>query len=157
MGSSPTPYSSDYSYYVSFIDGLIRYTWIYLIKDKNDALFSSELFRSYVMTQFNANIKGFQSDHGGEFRLLTKYLNQLGIVHRLTLPHTSQPNRTVERKHKKIMKMGITLLAHASLLIKFWDHSFTIIVYLINILPITALLEFASHFSALHNKLTNYK
>jgi histone deacetylase 1/2 len=49
-------------------------------------------------------------------------LHELGIQHRLTCPHTSHQNGTVERKHRQIVEMGLTLLSHASLPLKFWDH-----------------------------------
>jgi histone deacetylase 1/2 len=128
-----------YSYYITFVDTFTKYTWVYFLKSKADALTAFSQFLSLVQNQFQASIKALQSDWGGEFRPFTKLLNELGIVHRLTCPHTSHQNGTVERKHRQIVEMGLTLLSHASLPLKFWDHSFTQSVYLINKLPSSAL------------------
>ena len=52
--------------------------------------------------------------------------------------------------------MGLTLLAHTSMLIRFWDHSFTPAMFLINKLPTDALYNFDSPYKALHNKQPDY-
>lgn len=50
-------------------------------------------------------------------------------------PHTHQQNGAVERKHRHIVEVGLSLLAHASMPLKFWDEAFLAAVYLINRLP----------------------
>ncbi|GAU35295.1 hypothetical protein TSUD_54540 [Trifolium subterraneum] len=70
---------------------------------------------------------------------------------RLTCPHTSHQNGTVERKHRQIVEMGLTLLSQASMPLKFWDHNFTQAVYLINKLPSSALPSFKSPHHLLFN------
>lgn len=42
--------------------------------------------------QFDKQIKCFQSDWGGEFRSLTPFFEQQGIIHRLSCPHTPEQN-----------------------------------------------------------------
>lgn len=42
-----------------------------------------------ISTQFSAKIKASPSDRGGEYGPFTKYLNDQGMIHRLTCPHTS--------------------------------------------------------------------
>lgn len=71
-----------------------------MLKQKRDALHAFKIFKSYGTTQFNAQIKVIQSYFGDEFRPFTKLLNELGIKHWLTSPHTSHHNGTIERKHK---------------------------------------------------------
>lgn len=51
--------------------------------------------------------------------------------------------------------MGLTLLAHTSMSIKYWDHTFNITVYLINGLPTVGLAKFISPYAALYNKQPN--
>jgi histone deacetylase 1/2 len=154
----PAPFVSyyGYSYYITFVDTFTKYTWIYFLKSKADALKAFKQFLALVQNQFNASIKALQSDWGGEFRPFTALLNDLGIVHRLTCPHTSHQNGTVERKHRQIVEMGLTLLSHASLPLKFWDHSFTQSVYLINKLPSSALSNFQSPHHALYKSHPDY-
>lgn len=124
-----------------------------MLKQKSDTLSAFKLFQSYARTQFNANIKVIQSSFGGEFRSFTKYINELGIMHRLTCPHTSHQNETLEIKHKQIMEMDLTFLAHAPLPNEIWDQNFTSSVYLINKLFEYALPKFIPPSFSLYNKL----
>jgi hypothetical protein len=38
----------------------------------------------------------------------------------------------MERKHRRIVKVGLSLLVHASMLLKLWDEAFVAASYLIN-------------------------
>jgi hypothetical protein len=53
----------------------------------------------------------------------------------VSYPHTHQQNGSAERKHRHIVETGLSLLAHASMLLKFWDEAFLATTYLINRLP----------------------
>jgi histone deacetylase 1/2 len=145
-----------YSYYIAFVDACTKYTWVYFLKQKSDALTAFTQFNSLVNTQFQTKIKSVQSDWGGEYRSISTLLTSLGINHRITCPHTSHQNGTVERRHRSIVETGLTLLSHAQLPLKFWDHSFTTAVHLLNRLPTSSLPQFSSPYHALHNKLPDY-
>ena len=69
--------------------------------------------------QFNSKIKNLQIDRGGEFRPLAPFLAGCGIKHRLICPHTHHQTGVVERKHRHIVELGLILLHHASLPLKF--------------------------------------
>ena len=84
-------------------------------------------------------------------------MSEKGIIHRLTCPYTSHQNGTVERKHRSIVEMGLTILAHANILVEFWDHSFTQAVYLLNRLPTSNFPTFTSPFHALFNIIPDYQ
>lgn len=56
-----------------------------------------------VELQFGTKNKSLQTDWGGEFRPFTKFLNELGVIHRLICPHTHHQNGVVERKHRHIV------------------------------------------------------
>lgn len=106
--------------------------------------------------QFRFPIKSVQTDWGGEFRPFTKFLSDLGIIHRLICPHTHHQNGVVERKHRHIVDLGLTLLSHASLPLKFWDHAFLTAVYLINRLPTMSLNQHIPY-AVLFNQNPDYK
>jgi transposase InsO family protein len=103
--------------------------------------------------QFDSIIKQFQSDNGGEYtsNQFKHYLSQNGIFHRLTCLHTSQQNGIAERKHRHVVKLGLTLLAQLGLPSKHWIDSFLTSVYLIDRLP-TPVLQNETSFS---NSLVN--
>jgi histone deacetylase 1/2 len=98
-----------------FVDASTKYTWIYFLKSKPDALAAFKQFNTLIQNQFQTIIKALQSDWGGEFRSFTSMLTSLGIIHRLTSPHTSHQNGTVERKHRQIVEMGLTIMSQASI------------------------------------------
>ncbi|KAH9750824.1 retrovirus-related pol polyprotein from transposon RE1 [Citrus sinensis] len=124
-----------YQYYISFVDDYNRYTWIYPLKLKSEALEVFKLFKLQVENQFSTTIKMMQSDWGGEYRPFTEFLSQFGIIFRHPCPYTHHQNRLVERKHRHIVELGLTLLAQAQLPFKFWWDAFHTAVYHINRLP----------------------
>lgn len=134
-GPAPIPSNNGNLYYLSIIDAFSRYTWIYPIKRKSDTLETFIHFQTLVENQVGTTIKAIQTDWGGEFRPFQNFLKTHGIAHRVTCPHAHQQNGTVERKHKHIVQMALTLLSHAHLPLKFWEEAFITSVYLINRLP----------------------
>lgn len=86
---------------------------------------------------------------------LKQYFQNRGITHRMTCPHTSEQNGLVERKHRHIVETGLTLLAHASMLLKFWPDAFATTVYLINRLP-TKVLKFSNRLELLYKVKLDY-
>jgi len=133
-GPSHVHSSLGYNYYISFVDAYSRYTWISFINHK---------------------IKAVQTDWGGEFRPLTQFLHSVGIHHRLICPHTHHQNGVIERKHRHIVEIGLTLLSQSSLPLKFWDHAFHTAVYLINRLP-TSVVPHSVPYSLIFHKDPNY-
>lgn len=61
----------------------------------------------------------------------------------------------VERKHRQIVDMVLTLLAQASLPLPYWDYAFTTAVYLINRLP-TSAIQFAVPYAKLFGVKPDY-
>lgn len=88
-----------------------------------------------VVLQFGLPVNSLQIDWGGEFRPFTKFLSELGIIHRQICPLTHHQNDVVEPKHRYIVDLGLSLLCHASLPLKYKGHAFLTYVYLINRLP----------------------
>ncbi|KAG8496312.1 hypothetical protein CXB51_009046 [Gossypium anomalum] len=131
--------SEGQSYYISFFDAYSRYTWLYLIKNKSEALAKFLHLYKFIEVQFGCKVKVLQTDLGGEFRSFPQVLSQLGIHHRLSCPHTSEQNSLVERKYRHIVDIGMTLLAQAKVPMHLWAHAFTSTVHLINRLPTSVL------------------
>uniref|UniRef100_A0A803NGK1 Integrase catalytic domain-containing protein n=1 Tax=Cannabis sativa TaxID=3483 RepID=A0A803NGK1_CANSA len=157
-GPAPINSSNGYRYYISFVDAYSRYTWIYMLRTRDEALPTFTKFKSQVELQLGYQIKALQSDWGGEFRAFTYLTESSGIIHKLAYPHTHEQNGVVERKHRHIMETGLTLLAKASLPLSFWDESFRTAVYLINRMPTLTIknanpLEFLFHTSPNYSML----
>ena len=149
----PTPHG--HKYYISFVDVFSRYTWIFLIKQKSEALEILKCFKSQVELQLNAKIITVQSDWGGEYRPFTNLLAFFGVTHRKSCPGVHEQNGLIERKHRHIVEHGSALLAQSSLPFKFWGEAFRTAVYLHNRLP-TPILSNKSPFEILFHQKPNY-
>lgn len=154
-GPAPIESFNGYSYFVHFIDEHTKFTWLYLLKHKSEVSKIFSQFKAMVEVQFNSKIKCLQTDNGGEFVALSSLLNSSGIQHRMSCPYTPQQNGTAERKNRHIVELGLAMLAHASMPLKFWDEAFLTSIHLINRLP-TPNLNNSSPFSLLYNKSPSY-
>lgn len=154
-GLSSTTSVNRYKYYVVFIDAFSKYVWFYPMKNKSEVLQKFIDFKTMAELQLNHKIKNLQSDCGGEYKALSQFLNTHGILHRISCPHTPQQNGVSERRHRQVTEIGLALLAHASLPLKYWVDSFLPAVYLINRLP-TPLLDHKSPLEVLFHTKPNY-
>jgi histone deacetylase 1/2 len=125
---------SGHKYYVNFVDAYIHLIWLYLIKRKSDVFDIFIQFQKHVESILKHKIVHVQSDWSGEYRNLNSF-RSLGIAHRLAYPHTHQQNGSIERKHRHIVEIRLTLLAHASVLFRFWNDVFTTACFFINCTP----------------------
>jgi hypothetical protein len=154
-GPSPILSNNGARYYVIFVDHYSKFSWLYPIECKSDVFTIFPKFQAYVERLFDRKIKSIQTDGGGEFQKLRHLFTSHGIHHRLTCPHTHEQNGSVERKHRHIVEMGLTLLAHASAPLTYWAEAFQTASYLINRLP-TPVLQNLSPFQKLFNLRPNY-
>jgi histone deacetylase 1/2 len=108
---------------------------------------------------FNRKIIVVQTDWGGEYQHLNFFFQHVGISHHVSCPHAHQQNGSAERKHRHIVEMGLSLLAHASMPLKYWDQAFLTATFLINRLPskvindstpLKLLFEQTADYSSLH-------
>uniref|UniRef100_A0A803QDW0 GAG-pre-integrase domain-containing protein n=1 Tax=Cannabis sativa TaxID=3483 RepID=A0A803QDW0_CANSA len=63
-GPSHTPSFNGYKYYIHFVDAYSRFTWLYLLKNKSDALKTFQHFKSEAELQLGKSIKTLQTDWG---------------------------------------------------------------------------------------------
>ena len=97
-GPSPICSQHGFKYYISFLDASSRYTWLYPMTKKNDAFNIFLQFQKYVERFFKTPIKSVQSDWGGEYRTISTFFKNCGIVHHVSCPHTHQQQGSVERQ-----------------------------------------------------------
>lgn len=148
--------SNGFRYYVSFVDMYSRYTWVYFLQNKSEVARCFRDFYRLVKVQFRSSIKMLQTDGGGEYRVLARELSSLGVQHRITCPYTSEQNGVTERKHRQLIDMALSLLAHANLPLKFWFYAVMHAVHLTNRLP-TPVLGQTSPYEVLHKVKPSYE
>jgi hypothetical protein len=145
-----------FKYYVSFIDDYSKFTWIYLLKHKSEVFEKFREFQSLVERTFNRKIIALQSDWGGEYEKLNSFFTKVGISHLVSCPHAHQQNGAAERKHRHIMDVGLSLLAHAHMPLKFWDESFLAATFLINRTP-SKVISFETPLERLYHIKPDFK
>jgi histone deacetylase 1/2 len=121
-GPAPT-FVGRNNYYVSFIGDFSKFTWIYLLRHKSEVFQRFHDFQNLVECLFNRKIVAMQTDWGGDYQRLNSF-QRIGITHHVSCPHA-------ERKHRHIVEVGLSLLARASMPLKFWDEAFVTTVHLI--------------------------
>lgn len=122
----PMPMSSmgGYGYFVSFMDGNIRYKEIRLVKNKSDVLSYFRLVRAKLERKFDCRIKTLYSYNGGEYVGLQQELEELCIEWEYCAPYKPEENGVAKRLSKKIMETMRTMLIHSGLPDTFWGKAF---------------------------------
>uniref|UniRef100_A0A2N9E2R4 Integrase catalytic domain-containing protein n=1 Tax=Fagus sylvatica TaxID=28930 RepID=A0A2N9E2R4_FAGSY len=136
-GPAPVTSCNGTRYYVSFIDDFTRFTWFFPLKYKSQVLESFKHFKSTMENILDYKLKILRSDCGGEYSKseFQSFCSSNGILHQFSCPHTFQQNGIVERKHRHIVDMALTLISQSSLPLNFWLYAFSTAVFLINRLP----------------------
>jgi IS30 family transposase len=96
-----------------------------------------------------------QTDLGDEYHKLNTFFQHIGISHHIFCPHAHQQNGFAERKHRHIVEVGLSLLAQASMPLKFWDEAFRAAVYLMNHTP-SKVLQYETPLEKVFNTKPNY-
>ena len=138
-GPSPMFSSDGFHYFVIFMDAHTKFIWFYPLVAKSDMFAIFHQFQALVKRQFSLKIKSVQIDWGGEYHKLNTYFKTIGIHHRVICPHTHEQNGMVERRHRHIVEIGLTLLGQCKAPLKYWSYEFENSVYLINRMPTTVL------------------
>jgi histone deacetylase 1/2 len=122
-GPAPTSVGKN-NFYVGFIDDYSKFTWIYLLRHKSEVFLRFRDFQNLVERLFDRKILVVQTDWGGEYQKLNSFFQHIGISHHVSCPYAHQQNGSAERKHRHIVEVGLSLLAQASMALKFWDEAF---------------------------------
>jgi hypothetical protein len=156
-GPAPILSIGKFRYYVCLVDDFSKYTWIIPLQHKSDFINAYLAFEQYVDRQFNKKIKVFHSDGGGEFinSKLSSHFLSAGIIHQVSCPYTPEQTGTVERRHRIIRELGMTMLFHSGAPLFLWVEAFSTAVYLINRLP-TSALNYETPYFTLHGNHPDY-
>ncbi|GAU15708.1 hypothetical protein TSUD_307180 [Trifolium subterraneum] len=149
------PYSTatlhGHKYFLTIVDDFSRFTWVILLKGKNEVASHVQHFIHLVENQFESTVKIVRSDNGPEFSLSSFYASKR-IVHQTSCVYTPQQNGRVERKHQCILAIARALLIQSHLPAKYWGYAVLHSVYLMNRMPSVA-IEGGLPYHKLHNRL----
>lgn len=146
-----------YRYFLTIVDDKTRYTWVYLLSLKSEALKTITAFCQYVDTHFEKKIQFLRSDNALEFNTAEcqVFFSKLGIVHQTSCVYRPQQNARVERKHRNILETARSLRFQANLPLMYWGDCIMTAVHLINRLP-TLVLQNRTPYEMLYKKPTTY-
>lgn len=112
-------------YFITFIDECTRMTWISLLQKKSDAYIAFKDFYNMVHTQYQRQIRVWQSDNAMEFMqsILNEYLRQQGVRHQTSCTYTPQQNGLAEIKNRQIMEIVRASLFGMNMPYIYWGGS----------------------------------
>jgi IS30 family transposase len=105
-GPAPVVSSNGHHYFLSVVDDFSKYIWLFPMACKSDVTTFFIKFKRIVENFFSRSIKSIQTDSGGEFIPLQRFLHTAGISYRQTCPHTHYQNGSVECRHRHIVELG---------------------------------------------------
>ncbi|GMJ05590.1 hypothetical protein HRI_004228200 [Hibiscus trionum] len=124
-------------YYLTFIDDYSRKCWVYVLKQKSEALDKFKEFKAMAEKQSGQYLKILRSDRGCEYtvKLFEDFCKEHGIIHQLTVRYTPQQNGVAERKNRTILDMARSMIKGKHLPRNFWAEVVRCAVYLLNRCP----------------------
>lgn len=134
--TNPESFSGN-RWFITFTDDYSRCTYVYFMKNKDEAL---QKFRDYEATavgETGLNIGILRTDNGGEYTSseFNKYLKSRKIHHQVTVPHTPDQNGVAERVNRTLTEKARAMLYHADLPRKYWAEAILTAAYLKNRTP----------------------
>ena len=125
------------SYIATFIDDYSRHGVVYYLKTKDQCAAAFKKFLAWAENQTSDRLLALHSDRGGEYLsgAIRSILDQKGIEHKLTMPHTPQQNGVAERWNRTILDKARALLHGAGLSLGFWECAVDTAVHTYNRTP----------------------
>ena len=136
----PMSFHSKKRYVLVIIDDYTHYVWAYGLRLKSEATDLIQNWVALVQNQFNAKVKKFRSDRGGEFlnSELQQFCADHGIKHELTADKSPEQNGKAERMHQTLFNKARCMLLRSGLPPSFWLHALSYAVWVQNRIPTTA-------------------
>ena len=129
-------------YFITFIDDLSRYGYIYLLHEKSQVVTVLEIFLTEVERQLDRKVKVVRSDRGGEYYgrydesshnpgPFAKLLEQRGIVAQYTMSGTPQQNGVAERRNRTLLDMVRSMVSNSTLPKSLWSEALKTTMYIL--------------------------
>ena len=105
------------NFYVIFVDDHSRFTKLYLLRTKDEALEMFINYKSEVENQKNKRIKRLRIDRGGEYESnhFKEFCEQNGIIYEITPPYSPESNGIAERKNRTFKEMMNAMLVSSAI------------------------------------------
>ncbi|KAH9650271.1 hypothetical protein KPL70_026312 [Citrus sinensis] len=140
-GPSQVPSHSGARYFITFIDDYSRKVWVYVLRQKSEALEKFKEWSTLVENQTGKKIKRLRTDNGLEYcsNEFDEFCKNKGIIRHKIVRHTPQQNGLAEKMNRTLLEKVRCMLFNANLSKHFWVEAVTTIVYLVNRSPSSTL------------------
>ena len=117
MGPARVQSLGEKKYILVAVDDFTRYTWVMLLKDKDEALKKMIHVCKKLQVEKDTMIARIRSDHGREFENteLATFCNDQGTHQEFSSPMTPQHNGIVEWKNRVVQEMARVMLHNKKL------------------------------------------
>ena len=154
LKSFPVESYHRFKYFITFFDDCTSHGWIVCLRAKSEAITAMRQFTAMVKTQYNATIKEWMSDAGGEYKSneFLEALKDLGINVLQSVPHVHQQNGRAERFIQTIMDKAQPMRLEACLPQSWWEFAVLHAVHVYNRTPLKR-LKWRTPYEALNNEV----
>ena len=124
-------------YIATFIDDYSRHRVVYYLKTKDQCVAAFKKFLAWAENQTSERMLALHSDRGGEYlsSAVRSILDEKGIEHKLTMPHSPQQNGLAERWNRTLLDKARALMHSAGLSLGFWEYAVDTAVHTYNRTP----------------------
>ncbi|KAJ9546418.1 hypothetical protein OSB04_018961 [Centaurea solstitialis] len=118
-------------YTLVIVDEYSRYTWVFFLRSKSDALEEIILFVKKMERLNNLTVRSIRSDHGTEFKnsTLETFFDQKGISQNFSSVRTPQQNGVAERRNRTLIEAARSMLSEGNLATQFWVEAVNTVCY----------------------------
>src|SRR3954469_3458558 len=120
-------------YFITFIDDCSDYTYVYLMKNKSEALDMFKMYVTEIENQFSKKIKRLRSDRGTEYDsgLFNEFYIKHGIVHETTAPYSPEMNGKAERKNRTFTELVVAIMMNSGAAPHWWGEILLTVCYVL--------------------------
>nr|GEY41260.1 hypothetical protein [Tanacetum cinerariifolium] len=141
-------------YILMIVDDFSRFTWVKLLRSKDEALDFIIKFLKMIQVRLNVLVRRIQTDNGTEFvnQTLKDYYEEVGISHETSVACSTQRNGVVERCNGTLIEAARTMLIYAQASLFLWAEAVAIACFTQN-RSIIHIRHGKTPYELLHSKL----
>ena len=124
-------------FYIIFIDDYSRYTRVYILRNKDEAMNVFIKYKNEVENQLSKKIKRLRSDRGGEYESnpFNTFCEKQGIIHETTPLYSPKSNEVAERKNITLKEMMNVMLISSRASLNLWGEAILFAYHIQNRIP----------------------
>ena len=141
LKSFPVPSYRKYKYIITFYDDFTSHAWTMPLRSKAAVIMVAKDFLELVRVQYNAQVKGWVSDAGSEYKsdAFDRALLKKGIIINQSAPWTPMQNGRAERLMRTLMDKAEAMQHQACIPQSWWEFAFPHTTHIYNRTPVARL------------------